>query len=142
MTKRTHQWNEFQRWCSSRGMKALPAHPWTVASYLRWVDRRKDVEEARAALIAITREHVFKTGRVPTRHATVKSTMDLIERKALTRAQHADLFDEKELLQDKPLPVLKDQEDQGEDATPKQSVQRRRPLSTQPRMVRRRRQKL
>jgi len=127
-------------------MKALPAHPWTIASYLRWVDRRKGFEDAREAYNVISREHVLKTGRVPTRHATVKNTMDLLERKAEVSDQHADLFEE-EPIKGKPAPSPKADVDTVDDEDPEggdpqeshaKSVQRRHMLSTKPKMVRRR----
>lgn len=123
-------------------MKALPAHPWTIASYLRVVDRRKGIEEVHEAFKAISREHVLKTGRVPTRHATVKSTMDLLERKAEVQDQHGNLFEEEEALVKKspppPAPVEDEIENTESQASYLQSVQRRNLLSTKPKMVRRR----
>lgn len=123
-------------------MKALPAHPWTIARYLRWVDEHKDFEDVQESFDAISREHVLKTGSVPTRHETVKSTMELIARRSLVRDQHADLFDEDELLADKTfsgsLPPARDRETAPEPESHMKSVQHRHQLSTKPRMVRRR----
>ena len=133
MATRIHHWGEFKRWCSARGMKSLPAHPWTIASYLRWVDRRQDATAAREALDIIAREHVLKTARVPTRHATVQSTMELIERRAEVSDLHADLFDEDTALDEQaPPPPPEPEEKQGEVARHK------RMLNVKPRLVRRR----
>lgn len=133
MATRIHHWGEFKRWCGARKMKALPAHPWTVASYLRWVDRHKDAAAAREAFDIIAREHVLKTARVPTRHATVKRTMELIERRAEVSDLHGDLFDEQSAMDSEaPPPAPKPAKDDGEVARHK------RMLSVKPRLVRRR----
>lgn len=94
MTTRTRPWGDFKRWCQLRGLKSLPAHPWTIAAYLRWVERRKDAPAAREALRAISREHLLGTLRVPTRHPVVERTLEMIERRAGVRDRHADLFDD------------------------------------------------
>ena len=99
-------WSDFRRWCAAKGLKALPAHPWTIAAYLRVVDRRAKGEDgaraAKRALDVIAREHVLKTARVPTRHPTVQKTLELIERRTAVRAQHAALFDVADILAETP----------------------------------------
>lgn len=138
---RQYYWAEFEKWCVSRKMKALPAHPWTIARYLRWVDEHKETEDVKESFDAISREHVLKTGSVPTRHETVKSTMDLIERRSMVRDQHSDLFDEDEVLEDKVSLVVEEPAPAPEPKSHVQSVQGRHQLSTKPHMVRRRPQK-
>lgn len=101
---KTRTWSEFKRWCDARGLKALPANPWTVAAYLRWVDRRLGAMAARAALDTVAREHILKTLHVPAKHPTVKRTLDLIERRAEVRGQQAALFDEADVLSTEPQP--------------------------------------
>jgi len=128
MASHLHHWGEFERWCSARGLQALPAHPWAVASYLRWVDRHKDAALAHEVLEVISRQHVLKSGRVPTRHITVKKTMETIDRRALVRAQHADLFDEGTHLDEISTPTK----------AKVKAVPKRQTLSTKPRMVKRR----
>ena len=32
-------WKEFISWCGERGLKAVPANPWTLAAYARWSER-------------------------------------------------------------------------------------------------------
>ena len=135
MVTRIHHWGDFKRWCAARGMKALPAHPWTIATYLRWVDRRKDARAAREALDAISREHVLKTARAPNRHATVQRTMDMIERRAEVRDQHADLFDEDSVTDASSPPPPEPEEGNAEEG---EIARHRRMLNVKPRLVRRR----
>lgn len=132
MATRTKTWGDFKRWCDSRKLKALPAHPWTIAAYLRWIERRKDVETAREVLNVISREHLLKSARVPSRHPTVERTMELLERRASTRAQHSNLFDE-DILADPPRSEPPPDDFEGDDAKPK-----RRLMTSEPKLKRRR----
>jgi len=130
MATRAKTWGDFKRWCEKRGLKALPAHPWTVAVYLRWLDRRHDACVARAALNVIAREHLLKSARVPARHPTVQSTLELIERRAETQGLRSNLFDDDILAAVQPEIPPEPQ------APPAKS--KRRTLASRPRLVRRR----
>jgi len=142
MATRTKTWGEFKRWCEGRGLKALPAHPWTIAAYLRWVDRRKDAQTARDVLNVIAREHLLKTARVPARHPTVQCTIELIERRAETRGLHSSLFDAGPLAHEEAggepegKPDEKPEAESGQQAVEQPS--KRRSLASTPRLVRRR----
>jgi len=134
---RAKTWGEFTRWCESRGLKSLPAHPWTIAAYLRWVDRRKGAQTARDALNVIAREHLLKTARVPARHSTVQSTIELIERRAETRGLHSNLFDEGAMAETGTQEKPDHKVDVPPEPEPEQRPKRRNLAST-PRLVRRR----
>ena len=126
------QWSEFTKWCAQRRLKALPAHPWTIAAYLRWIDRRADAQVAHAALDAISRQHLLKTLRVPTRHALVTRTLDMIDRRDLVRSQHAALFDEQDMLAERAPSAPPIEEDEEEAPPQDQAKPWRRMLTTQP----------
>ena len=129
MAARVKTWGDFKRWCRTRNLAPLPAHPWTIAAYLRWVDRRHDAKAARAALQVIAREHRLKSARVPDRHPTVQRTLALIERRAETRAQRSSLFDERMLAEASPS---------SPESEKTQLQTRRRALAGTPRLKRRR----
>lgn len=135
----TQLWNAFKAWCVERKLKALPAHPWTVAAYLRWADRRFGAAQARAALDAISRQHVLKTMHAPMRHAIVARTLEMIERRGEVRDQHAALFDDQDVLHAGPraAPAAKStsKPKSGPKSKPKPG---RRVLSTEPRLKPRR----
>ena len=133
MATRAKTWGDFKRWCENRGLKPLPAHPWTIAAYLRWVERRHDAAMAREALNVISREHLFKSARVPGRHPTVQSTLALIERRAQTRGLQSNLFDDTPL---SPAPQAAPPEP--EEETEAGGKSKRRTLASSPRLVRRR----
>ena len=132
MATRAKTWGDFKRWCDARGLKPLPAHPWTIAAYLRWVERRKDAKTARAALDVISREHLFKSARVLGRHPTVMRTLELIERRAESQTQRSALFDE-DVLAETPTPTAPPEEPDEQEDRP-----RRRSLAATPRLKRRR----
>jgi len=134
MATRAKTWGDFNRWCEKRGLKALPAHPWTVAVYLRWVDRRHDAKVARAALNVIAREHLLKRARVPVRHPTVQRTLALIERRAETQGMRSNLFDD-DILTEK-VPMAPSEPEAPPEPPPGKS--KRRTLASVPRLVRRR----
>lgn len=129
MATRTRMWGDFRRWCQARGLKPLPAHPWTIAAYLRWVERRKDAQTAKAVLEVISREHLLKSARVPSRHPTVQKTMALIEQRSQTRAQRSNLFDDDIVSEPTKAKAPK------EKPAPKKA---RRVMTTQPRLTRKR----
>jgi len=130
MATRTKTWADFKRWCEGRKLKALPAHPWTIAAYLRWVERCKDANDVRDILGVIVREHMLKSARVPSRHPTVQRTLDLIERRAETRGLRSNLFED-DVFEAEPddLQVKAKKKPVKPSQTPK-----RRVLATQPRL--------
>lgn len=136
---RPRTWSEFKRWCAARGLKPLPAHPWTIAAYLRWVDRRGGARDAHQALDAITREHLLKTVRAPARHPVVLRTLELIARRNEVRGQHAALFDERDILE-APAPNTPETPDEGDgsEAAAEAPPRKRRVLASQPRLTRKR----
>ncbi|MCP5368554.1 MAG: hypothetical protein H6906_13685 [Hyphomicrobiales bacterium] len=86
-------WRDFAAWCVARRLRPLPAHPWTVAAFLRWraTRRRKDPHDA--ALQAIARAHLLRGLRAPDRHPTVTRTLEVVERQHRERGRRAALFD-------------------------------------------------
>ena len=130
MATRARIWGDFRRWCQSRGLKSLPAHPWTIAAYLRVVERRKDAKTAKSVLDVISREHLLKSARVPSRHPTVQKTLTLIEQRSETRAQRSNLFDENIFSEETEAEIPQ------EASAP--AKKHRRVMTTQPRLKRKR----
>ncbi|MBL8659037.1 MAG: hypothetical protein JNM75_04695 [Rhodospirillales bacterium] len=86
-------WLEFVRWCRARGLRPLPAHPWTIAAYARWCEHRHRYPTIAARIRAIARIHLLKCASFPERHPTVQRTLTLIEARDRGRADRSDLFD-------------------------------------------------
>lgn len=91
-TKREKAWSDFATWCKVRGLRALPAHPWTVAAYARWCERRHRYVMILQMIKAIARAHVLACSAAPDRHPTVVRTLRTIEARSRSRGLQAALF--------------------------------------------------
>lgn len=85
-------WKEFTAWCRARRLRSLPAHPWTVAAYARWCERRTRFKTIVEAIGSIAREHVLNCHPPPDRHPTVTGTLRRMEARIRARAAGAALF--------------------------------------------------
>lgn len=85
-------WTDFAEWCRGRGLKALPAHPWTVAVFARWCEPRLPAAQIARNLKAIARVHLLAGHPVPDRHPTVRRTLLAIEARQAGRRAGAALF--------------------------------------------------
>ena len=98
-------WNEFISWCGERGLKAVPANPWTLAAYARWSERHHPYPTVAKNIEAIARVHHTKTRKRLDRHPTVTSTLKLIETRAKAKKSAKDkqaaLFPEDDILERK-----------------------------------------
>lgn len=101
-TPRETAWNEFVDWCGRRGLNAMPAHPWTVAAYIRWLEYRASPTAIQRILRAIARQHREKSRKRPERHPTVTRTLRGVELRAKERRRRRtagpSLFPEEELV--------------------------------------------
>ncbi|MFO1113465.1 MAG: hypothetical protein U1E33_04985 [Rhodospirillales bacterium] len=122
--KREKAWSDFAAWCRHRGLRALPAHPWTVAAYARWCEARHRYPVILERIKAIARVHLLACVTAPDRHPTVTCTLRTLEMRSRTRSGRAALF-----------PV--DDIAEGADRVPAEPVRRRRPrvLRLTPRLV-------
>lgn len=98
-------WKEFISWCEERGLKAVPANPWTLAAYARWSERHHPYPTVAKNIEAIARVHHTKTRKRLDRHPMVTSTMRLIETRAKAKKSAKDkqaaLFPEDDILEKK-----------------------------------------
>ena len=96
-------WNEFISWCGERGLKAVPANPWTLAAYARWSERHHPYPTVAKNIEAIARVHHTKTRKRLDRHPMVTSTLSLIETRAKAKKSAKDkqaaLFPEDDILE-------------------------------------------
>ncbi len=94
--KHDRQWLAFVEWCRNRRLKPLPAHPWTIAAFLRWIDRRDAGKtsrvEAGCLVKIISRAHLLAGYASPHNHPVIEKTRASIERRKSTEAARADLF--------------------------------------------------
>lgn len=95
-------WRDFARWCRDRRLRPLPAHPWTVAAYVRWCERRQPFAEIVQTVRAIARAHRLKSERSPGRHPTVLRTLRIVETCAQTRGGRSALFAAEHFIESEP----------------------------------------
>jgi len=91
-------WKTFVRWCRQRGLRPLPANPWTIAAYIRWCEPRQRVQAIAAHIKSISRQHLLLRGTSPDRHPTVERTFRMVEIRARNRAKRSSLFRDEDFL--------------------------------------------
>lgn len=95
-------WTVFVDWCQNRGLRPLPANPWTVAAYARWCETNHHYQTIVNMVKAIAKEHMRKSRKRPDRHPLVTRTLNLIakrqEEREEDKVQAAALFPEEDLV--------------------------------------------
>lgn len=86
------EWRHFVRWCKLRGLRPLPAHPWTLGAYVRACERRFPKGAMPGRIQAIAKAHVLQGYSPPDRHPTVTRTLRSIQEGEQQRRQGSDLF--------------------------------------------------
>ncbi|PIW27107.1 MAG: hypothetical protein COW30_11455 [Rhodospirillales bacterium CG15_BIG_FIL_POST_REV_8_21_14_020_66_15] len=96
----TTAWKFFVEWCQKRGLKPLPAHPWTVAAYARWCETHHRYQTIVNMVKVIAKEHMRKSRKRPDRHPLVTRTLNLIakrqEQREEDKVRAAALFHEED----------------------------------------------
>lgn len=130
-------WSDFAEWCRARRLRALPAHPWTVAAYARWCETRHRYPVVLDRIRAIARMHLLQCAPSPDRHPTVTRTLRTLEARNRARTGRVGLFPvedaaggapkraAKAKAEPKPKPVRERRRDAGLRSSPK--LVRRRP---------------
>lgn len=87
-------WREFEGWCRARRLRPLPAHPWTLAAFVRWCETRYAYPLVVQRVRAVARRHILECFRAPDRDPLVQRTLRTVERRQRARSQRAALFPE------------------------------------------------
>ncbi|MEO5337871.1 MAG: hypothetical protein H7841_13420 [Magnetospirillum sp. WYHS-4] len=85
-------WGEFKDWCRARRLRALPAHPWTVAAYLRWCAATRRLPALEKRLGSILRAHLMACQPSPDRHPVILRTLRLLESQRRHQERRTSLF--------------------------------------------------
>lgn len=133
-------WRDFIQWCAKRRLRSLPAHPWTVAAYLRWRDGQSGSKggavDIKAVTDAVRRAHKKAGKRSPHREPIVERTIALIKNKQEAKNAGSDLFDADSLLFSDAAPPPDAVEGDEAPSDPAETAGRK--LSSTPRLVSRR----
>ena len=96
--QREKAWQDFRAWALARGLKPLPAHPWTVAVYLRFCQLRHRPRTIEQKLSVIVRTHVFRGFGSPDKSPIVQRTMALLAEGRPPRLKRRTLFSAKDFV--------------------------------------------
>ena len=78
MRVRDKAWRDFVKWCAAHSLGSLPAHPWTVAAYVRSLEARHRHRAIVKRVRAIARAHLLSGLAPPDKHPLVKRTLRMI----------------------------------------------------------------
>ncbi|MBT4890347.1 MAG: hypothetical protein HON65_12425 [Rhodospirillales bacterium] len=139
--KHDKTWTEFVHWCSKRKLRVLPAHPWTIAAYLRWIDSKDDGDRAESIIKSISRAHILRAQRSPHDHPVITRTLLSIARRRKSAPDRSNLFDDKDFLSKRPIeedePALNDDDQEDVPETEVQTLRRGFAMRSTPKLVRR-----
>lgn len=87
--QREKAWMDFRIWCVARGLRPLPAHPWTVAAYVRFCEGRHRSKTITGKVQTIIRAHVLGGHASPEKSIILKRTLKCVMGSAPTPAAPA-----------------------------------------------------
>jgi len=128
------KWTDFVRWCEARGLAAFPAHPWTVAAFARWCESRRSLESIAGSVQTIARVHLLNAKRSPDRDPLVIRTLRGIALRKGGRAKAGSLFRARDFAG----PQDDSRSRRRSKPADREMTPARKPLRTQPPLVRRR----
>lgn len=145
-------WDEFVDWCRTHGVKAAPAHPWTVAAYVRTASPSMRLDALRKHLGNIGSMHYERLRTRPDRHPIVKRTLESLrrERDEAKKPKPPALFKPEDFVEEKTptpkkaraKPAAPKKGAKAKTATktkPKTATKPKRSLRATPKLVRRKR---
>lgn len=135
---KTRSWDEFVDWCRHHGVTAAPAHPWTVAAYIRTASAGMRLDALRKHLGHIGSTHYERLRTRPDRDPIVKRTLESLrrERDEAKKPQAPALFEPEDFTTPKDAAVPKKRRAKPVAPTPEKP---KRGLRATPKLVRRKR---
>ena len=90
-------WDEFVAWCIAKNLNPLPAHPWTLAAYIRTLEEHMSPPNIRKHLADVSKAHAEKSKKRPERDPLIGKTIEIIEKRAEKTALKAKKLDDEDL---------------------------------------------
>ena len=90
-------WDEFVAWCIAKNLNPLPAHPWTLAAYIRTLEEHMSPPNIRKHLADVAKAHAEKSKKRPERDPLIGKTIEIIEKRAEKTALKAKKLDDEDL---------------------------------------------
>ena len=132
-------WEEFVKWCQSKGLNPVPANPWTVAAYARSMEGKYKPGSIRKHIGELARIHTAKTRKRLAHHPMVQRTLEIIERRDEVDKSSSELFTDDDFLSSVNTRTSKLPKPINKKTPPKKSSKGSWPgLTGQPRLVSRR----
>jgi len=136
VSNKEQSWSTFVAWCEAHKLCPAPAHPWTVAAYLRSLEGTMRLDAIRRHLAQVGRMHFEKVRKRPDRHPLVERTLASMRQRgeAAKRPPPPPLFRAEDFLERTPAPPPKRR-----DKSDKTAAAPHRTLRVTPKLVRRKR---
>ena len=90
-------WDEFVAWCIAKNLNPLPAHPWTLAAYIRTLEEHMSPPNIRKHLADVSKAHAEKSKKRPERDPLIGKTIEIIEKRAEKTALKTKKLDDEDL---------------------------------------------
>lgn len=105
ISAKKQSWQEFETWCVLRGLSAAPANPWTLAAYIRFIEKNMRLTALKRHVSHIGQMHFDKLRKRPDRDPLVKRTIASVEERVAAEKNRRTvpvLFDADDFLDEKP----------------------------------------
>ena len=78
---KTRSWQSFEGWCHERGLSPAPAHPWTLAVYIRVIEGTMRYDALKRHVDQIGQAHFEMRRTRPDREPSVQRVLDAVRRR-------------------------------------------------------------
>lgn len=132
---KVRSWKAFVEWCEERGLRSAPAHTWTLAAYIRYLEGTMRYDALCRHIERIGQMHFEKIRKRPDRHPEIQNILEGVRRRLDEKKKPPPpppLFRDEDFLEDPPKAARRRQ-------TTPEATTARRGLRVTPKLVRRRR---
>ena len=128
-------WKAFVDWCEERGLRSAPAHIWTLAAYIRYLEGSMRYDTLCRHIDRIGQMHFEKIRKRPDRDPEIQKVLEGVRRRIDEKKKPPPpppLFRDEDFLEDRPKSARRV-------TKPKKEPAPRRGLRATPKLVSRRR---
>ena len=86
---RNTAWEDFVDWCLLKNLKPMPAHAWTLASYVLSLEGQLSPTQIRKCLADVAKFHAEKSKKRPDRNPLIEKTIKIIEKRSSQKSRCA-----------------------------------------------------
>jgi hypothetical protein len=89
-------WGDFVDWCLRKNLNPMPAHAWTLASYILSLEGQLNPTQIRKCLTEVAKEHTKKSKKRPDRDPLIEKTIKIIEQRNDQKSNRAKTLDDED----------------------------------------------